>query len=165
MDWQRTSFIAKTVAILTVLVPILIYAFADDPSRPVNLASKEGLPAPGALARIFGSNLSSTLQQPSSVPVSINPPIISSAVNLASGEALLAPGTLATIFGSNLSSTLQQPSSVPLSIFINGLAGAVLASTPQQLTVQLSGRSTGRGCGASGSKSERAFRAVLTALG
>lgn len=137
MDRTQKIFFGKTVAILTVLVPILVYAFAEDSSRVINFASKEGLPASGPLAKIFGSGLSSTLLQPSSVPISTNPPVISSAVNLASGEALLAPGTLATIFGSNLSSTLLQPSSVPLSIFINGLAGAVLASTPQQLTVQL----------------------------
>ncbi len=137
MDRTQKIFFGKTVAILTVLVPILVYAFAEDSSRVINFASKEGLPASGPLAKIFGSALSSALLQPSSVPISTNPPVISSAVNLASGEALLAPGTLATIFGSNLSSTLLQPSSVPLSIFINGLAGAVLASTPQQLTVQL----------------------------
>jgi uncharacterized protein (TIGR03437 family) len=40
-------------------------------SSTVNLASGEKLLAPGTLAAVFGSNLASSLQQPSSVPISI----------------------------------------------------------------------------------------------
>ncbi len=62
-------------------------------------------------------------------------PTVSSVVNLASGTNLLAPGTLAAIFGSNLA--LQQPSTVPLSVLVNGLLGAIVMSTPDQLVAQL----------------------------
>jgi uncharacterized protein (TIGR03437 family) len=68
-------------------------------------------------------------QQPAAIPN------ISSVVNLASGDAALAPGTLVAIFGSNL--TFQQPDTVPVSVSVNGLPGAVLNATPQQLTVEL----------------------------